>query len=42
MRVGGKRRLVVPPNLGYGARGAGNDIPPNTVLVFDMEVTSVF
>jgi peptidylprolyl isomerase len=42
MRVGGKRRLVVPPNLGYGARGAGNDIPPNAVLVFDMEVTSVF
>jgi FKBP-type peptidyl-prolyl cis-trans isomerase FkpA len=42
MRVGGKRRLVVPPNLAYGARGAGNDIPPNAVLVFDMEVTSVF
>jgi FKBP-type peptidyl-prolyl cis-trans isomerase len=42
MRVGGKRRLVVPPNLGYGARGAGDDIPPNAVLVFDMEVTSVF
>jgi FKBP-type peptidyl-prolyl cis-trans isomerase FkpA len=42
MRVGGKRRLVVPPNLGYGARGAGNDIPPNTVLVFDMTLNSVF
>ncbi len=42
MRVGGKRRLVVPPNLGYGSRGAGDDIPPNAVLVFDMEVTSVF
>lgn len=42
MRVGGKRRLVVPPNLGYGDRGAGDDIPPNAVLVFDMEVTAVF
>jgi FKBP-type peptidyl-prolyl cis-trans isomerase FkpA len=42
MRVGGKRRLVVPPTLAYGSRGAGDDIPPNAVLVFDMEVTSVF
>lgn len=42
MRVGGKRRLVVPPNLGYGSRGAGNDIPPNSVLVFDMTLESVF
>ena len=41
MRVGGKRRLVVPPNLAYGARGAGNDIPPNSVLVFDMTLQSV-
>lgn len=40
MRVGGKRRLVVPPNLGYGSRGAG-EIPPNAVLVFVMEVTSI-
>jgi len=42
MRVGGKRRLVVPPNLGYGDRGAGNDIPPNAVLVFDMTLQSVY
>jgi hypothetical protein len=42
MRAGGKRLLVVPPHLGYGARGAGNDIPPNAVLVFSMQVQSVF
>lgn len=42
MRVGGQRRLVVPPNLAYGARGAGDDIPPNAVLVFVMEIMSVF
>ena len=42
MRVGGRRRLVVPPTLAYGARGAGNDIPPNAVLVFEMELRSVF
>ena len=41
MRVGGKRRLVVPPALGYGARGAGDTIPPDAVLVFEMEVMSV-
>lgn len=39
MRVGGTRRLVVPPSLGYGAAGAG-EIPPNAVLVFEMELTS--
>jgi FKBP-type peptidyl-prolyl cis-trans isomerase len=41
MRVGGRRRLVVPPALGYGARGSGDVIPPNAVLVFEMEMTSV-
>ena len=42
MRVGGKRRLVVPPSLAYGERGAGTDIPPNAVLVFDMTLQSVY
>jgi peptidylprolyl isomerase len=41
MRVGGRRRLVTPPNLAYGPRGAGDDIPPNAVLVFEMQVLSV-
>lgn len=39
MRVGGIRRLVVPPNLGYGSAGAGSTIPPQAVLVFDIEMT---
>jgi FKBP-type peptidyl-prolyl cis-trans isomerase len=42
MRQGGRRRLIVPPNLGYGSRGAGNDIPPNSVLIFEMEVRAVY
>jgi FKBP-type peptidyl-prolyl cis-trans isomerase len=42
IRVGGKRRIVVPPNLGYGSRGAGDTIPPNSVLIFEMEAVSVF
>jgi FKBP-type peptidyl-prolyl cis-trans isomerase len=41
MKVGGKRRLVVPPHLGYGEQGAGNAVPPNATLVFDVELLSV-